>query len=107
MEDNDFAALGVAGPLTDHQKERIRQSNFDVDAYYSIGVSGPPTPELIIRIAELGSQEVAETIHGALTGPIDPDDLERLLTYDLDQIRTVSQDGPVDSVTQVMAKLKK
>ena len=80
--------LGIAGWLDDEARARLATHDVDVDAIHSIGIAGAITPALLLRIAEVGSHEVASLVHelGA-AGPWKPEQLEALLSLEPSRTR--------------------
>ncbi len=99
--------LGVAGYLDPDARERL--ADLDVDAVHSIGIAGAITPELLVRIHELGPTAVAEFAHTVVSGPLDPDDLQEILQHDPAHVRSVayaSGKAPFDNSRQVVDLLR-
>ena len=81
--------MGVAGYLGPEDVERL--AGIDVDAVHSIGIAGPMTPELLLRIHECDAGEVADFVHTLpLGGPMDPDDLYELLGIGMESVRAAA-----------------
>lgn len=101
--------LGVAGWISPEQRSQLR--GLDVDAMHSIGLAGPWTPELVMRVREEGEVRVAEFVHelGA-AGPLGPDDLALILDVGLQDARRKLQDAGVGGgadPAQVIAALRR
>jgi hypothetical protein len=83
--------LGLAGWFDPEQRARLR--GLDVDAFHSLGLAGPWTPELVLGMHELGERRVAESIHElGVAGPLSPEDLAVLLAWGMDEVLRIAQD---------------
>jgi hypothetical protein len=75
--------LGVAGYIDEDLRALVAGTEFSVDDYWSIGIAGPVTPELLRRVVELGPARVAESVHSVIAGPVDPDELGAMIEIGL------------------------
>ena len=99
--------LGVAGYFDADARERL--ADLDVDAVHTIGIAGAITPELLLRIHELGPTAVAEFAYSIIAGPLDPDDLQEILKHDPAHVLSVayaSGKAPFDNSRQVVDLLR-
>ena len=102
-----YYELGVAGYLDPELEERLDAAHFDVDAFHSIGIAGPVTPELLGQIVDAGVDNVASTVHSSICDAVDPDDLASLLSIGLDRIRyAASAHGPFDSAAELLEHIR-
>ncbi len=77
---------GLAGWLSPDQCGQF--PDLDLDARHSIGLVGPWTPELVMRVHEVGARTVASFIHelGA-AGPFDRADMALFLDAGIEGVR--------------------
>ena len=101
--------LGVAGWFSPDQRAQLR--DLDVDAFHSMGIAGPWTPELVVRIHEIGERRFADFVHelGA-AGPFDPADLALFADVGIDNVRRILHEegiyGGVDP-SEIVAVVKR
>jgi hypothetical protein len=75
--------LGVAGHVDEELRSRLAADTFSIDDFWSIGVAGPVSPELLRGIVDLGPAAVAESVHSVIAGPVDPDELAAMIEVGL------------------------
>lgn len=86
MDVNRISELGVAGFVDPELSALVAKDSFDIGEFWSIGIAGPVSAELLRSIALAGSRTVADAVHSVIAGPVAPEELDAMLRQGVPEI---------------------